>query len=185
MLNLPKSAEPLRILALDPGTTCLGTAMIRWGVGERTFTVQHARTLQDRRLNNNHIRDLHGDKIARLDDIQTQLEEALAYFQPHVVISESPFMGRFAAAFAALTECLFMVRRTVMEYNPYIALELATPKQAKAAAGVDLSIPNDKGDVQRALMADPNIVWEIDPVTLDEHAMDSVAVSSYYIRNLA
>lgn len=189
MLILPESREPFRVLALDPGSHNTGFAKWEWDFESPTFRLEDAftRVLKDTNPTYNAIRELHGLKIARMHEMADQISEVIQDFRPHAIVCESNFMGRFAAAFAALTEAVAVIRNVVYTYDRYMPLNQIDPITVKKAVGVviDRKKKSDKEDVRRALAKRTDIEWCVDLNSLDEHGVDASAIGLWYLLQLA
>lgn len=186
MLPIPTLPRPLTVIGIDPGTSSLGLSRLTWDMTSPIFTVQDSFTLHFKNNDPDYreLGELHGNKMIRLQQLKDQLQCYLLHSQPHVIISESPFMGRMANAFRALTECLLVIQQTVMEYNVQLPLLTASPYEVKQAAGVTLGKKQGmaKDDIRTALLANSLLVWKVDPLVLDEHSIDATAVALTYLR---
>lgn len=187
MIVLPEHSRDLRILGIDPGTTTMGMAVLDWPLPTDTFTVEYAYTLV---ANDNHphyraMADLHGNRTARLQQQADTLREILHLYQPHVVVAESPFMGRFAQSYGALMECVQVIRGVLLDYDFQIPLRLVDPPSVKKGVGVKLGRKTDKEDVRRALAARTDLTWKVALETLDEHSVDAIAVGLHYPLHIA
>jgi len=174
----PDDDIPYRIAAIDPGTNTLGISFLDVDLAVRSITVIESATYRaDSRVKEDSIiYESRGDRAARLHFHRLNFAALLQQFTPHAVIAESPFMGRFPAAFEALCECRDMLRSVVWQYNPRIPLELIDPPTAKKAVGA-LVQKGSKENVQACVLALPDLKWAL-PVpiqTLDEHCYDSIA----------
>lgn len=184
MFHFRPSAEPLRIVGIDPGTDTLGAACLELDLYDETITLADARTFHGSRMlqTRQQMVTVYGSRFARLD----ALEEALVdYFQmaaPHAVCSESPFLNRrFPASYAALTECMTSIKRAVMRYDARLPLATIDPASAKAHLGVS-GKSGDKSLVATAVrqlhLPNPNHVAMDD---LDEHSFDAIAIAYYQV----
>lgn len=174
----PVNDLPYRICAIDPGTNTLGISFLDVGLLQKTITVIDSTTYRaDARVREDTIvYETRGDRAARLHFHHANFSALLRQFQPHAVIAESPFMGRFPAAFEALCECRDMLRSAVWSYNPRIPLELIDPPTAKKAVGA-LVQKGSKENVRDSVLALPDLSWALPyPIELlDEHCYDSIA----------
>lgn len=173
---------PYRIAAIDPGTTTLGISFLDIDLQCRTLTVIDSATYRaDSRVNELDIYyETRGDRAARLRFHQQNFSVLLEQFQPHAVIAESPYMGRFPAAFEALCECRDMLRYALQMYNPAIPFESVDPPTAKKAVGAIVK-KGSKENVQASVLALPDLKWALSyPIELlDEHCYDSIACGYY------
>jgi hypothetical protein len=87
-------------------------------------------------------------------------------------------MGKFAQSFAALTECLFMLKQVVYNYDNYKQLELIDPPSVKKAVGAKGSGSN-KDLIKNSLMEIARLEnWHLPLIeSLDEHSVDATAVA--------
>ncbi|MNV66494.1 hypothetical protein D3C71_1592500 [compost metagenome] len=95
------------------------------------------------------------------------------------MIVEANYLGRFATAFAALVECVAMVRSAVYMYDPFMPLYQVDPSTAKINAGMERIKGTDKEDVRRAMRKRKGIVWNVNLEELDEHSVDACAIGMY------
>lgn len=184
MLAYPTSRRPFTVMGIDPGTQTLGVSLVSWDLHAPARTVETAFTLtaSDTSPMYAALREQVGKRYARLQQHYDVLLECLYQYQPHAVIAESPFGGSFPQTFAALTECIGVIRRAVMTRDPTMVLDLIDPMTVKRVAGVEMKRTNlkRKDAVADALCARPDITWGIDPSGLDEHSTDATAVAIYY-----
>lgn len=178
MLRLPPCNPIYRFIALDPGTETLGVSVFDINFAERRAYIPLVTTFKASRSNyyNDQDGNVFGDRYARLDAHRHALIQLFASYQPAAIVSESPFMGRFPQAFAALTECMSMIQSAIREYSYSMRLETVDPMTAKQAVGVSKRGSN-KELVREGVLKIPDIVFlNCDPSTLDEHSIDSIAV---------
>lgn len=188
-MELPSTAQPLRLLTIDPGTDQLGIAYLQINIDQQNLIVVDASTFSAaKRLRFDpyyqQLEVTHGSRFARLWIHQATLYHELYRWYPHEVISESPFIGRLHThAFEALVQCVHSLRETLFHYDPWMQLQLIAPMEAKKAIhrshrgvmksdvqyALDqlLNRPQDSG-----LMIHDDLDWD----GLDEHALDAIAV---------
>lgn len=187
MLSLPNHHETFRVLGIDPGSSSLGLSILEWSMESSHYVVTHAETLsltgKDFPLATEH----HGQRLSRHLELEDKLHSFLAAYKPHAIASESPFMGQFATAFKALSECLIILQRYMYLYDPHLAFHYYAPKEVKSAVGVVLT--GNKGrkkeDNQLAIFSHPQLTWHIDKTQLDDNAVDATAVALTHLRGLA
>lgn len=133
--------------------------------------------------------EIHGERYVRLLAHEENLVGYFSYWQPHNVVSESPYMGRFPQAYAALVECVNAVRRAVYRYDAFKPLIVVDPMNVKLAVGVSGKGQKrgntdqiNKHAVKAGLinlinsgnLLNPSLI-DID--ALDEHSVDALAVA--------
>lgn len=187
MLYHPHDIQPYRILAIDPGTNTLGTAIIEVDLRNLAARVTYADTHRGDMMAREYEEAMyvHGERTAKLMAHENNLHAMMRHWGVHRVVSESPYMGRFAAAFASGVECLFMIRNAIQRYSPHIALETVDPATVKKTVGVS-GKSGDKELMAKALwnLRDPSFVFNVDLNFLDEHAVDACAVGYWLTRQI-
>lgn len=186
MLPLPHSGERYRVLGIDPGSSTLGLTLLEVTLGETPLDVTYSETLTMTGREYPLAEAHHHVRLARHMELEDAFLRRLHDLQPHVIASESPFMGRFAAAFKALSECMIIVQRCAYHVNPQLGFHYYAPSQVKSAVGVNLSgrKGRTKDDNRQAVHGHPDLRWHIDPSTQDEHMVDATAVAYTHVRGL-
>lgn len=176
-------------MAIDPGTDTLGRTvidldMVTLDATIRDVATENASWLVRRNVTYQEVEYWHGARAARLTALSDTLLAQMRYWRPHLVASESPFMGRRANAYEALVEAMVMLRQTYAQYDQHRAIELVTPPEAKVAVGVRSKDWKKKEATQEAiarLLAAPAIHQlhyhaQVPYETLDEHSIDAISV---------
>ena len=180
MLQHPLDPRPLRIVGIDPGTDTLGAAALDVDLATRRVALLEVVTFSGSQMARAYpyISHVHGDRTARLRSHEENLYGYFHYLQPHNVICESPFLGRFPQAFAALTECVSYIRRAVWRYDPMMPLYLVDPPTVKLLVGVK-GKGKTKEDVKQGLLRFQGLEnpSNIDISSLDEHSVDAIVVA--------
>lgn len=184
MWELPNPPPDLRVrlLAVDPGSTTLGNALLLIDPITKTITVGDAFTLNvGRRINTHSARyEMYGAKAERLNNIYTQMGNVFYQLQPHLFIAEAPFVGRFAAAVIALVEVRDAVKAALFGYDANVMYESIDPLTAKVAVGAKV-YKGSKDNVRDCVLALQDIIWapHLRKEDLDEHSIDAIAVGYY------
>jgi Holliday junction resolvasome RuvABC endonuclease subunit len=181
MLKMPENSEPFKILSLDPGSSHLGVAILLDLLDGSDVTIDDSFTvhLKDTCPEYAELGDLHGNRVIRLMQLGDAVLNLVRTHRPHAVIVEANYLGRFATAFAALVECVAMVRSAVYMYDPFMPLYQVDPSTAKINAGMERIKGTDKEDVRRAMRKRKGIVWNVNLEELDEHSVDACAIGMY------
>lgn len=169
-------------LSIDPGTNTIGTA-INAVTTEGEWVLLHAHTTHIG-VCIPHLFDSedilkHGMRIYRALAVERAIYRMCDAWSVNHVVSESPYMNKFATAFAALTECLLSIRRGCLLYDSKIAFTLIDPSTIKVSVGVK----GNSGD--KKLMSDAvlKIAGQfIDVSCLDEHSVDAIAAGYAYYK---
>ncbi len=187
MLQMPESDEPFRVASFDPGSSNLGQALLEHGFKNEGVAVKTAYTsvLRDTHPDYSMFGELHGSRVVRLMIMRDLILDFLRTHRPHAVIVESNYLGRFATSFAALVECVAVIRSALFEYDPFIPLYMVDPTTVKTNVGMKKIKGTDKEDVRRVLVSRPDVVWgDVDHNQLDEHSIDAVAIGYYFLTQL-
>jgi Holliday junction resolvasome RuvABC endonuclease subunit len=172
-------------MGIDPGTTTLGISHVTLDTSLKTprFTIQAAQTLKAKNQHKDYLGLAfhHGELYARLQQLKDQLVPHLVEINPHIVVCESPFMGKFAQSFAALVECLMVVRQAVVAYDLHLPIVLVDPTTAKKSVGVKIQRKMHKDHVTQALRKRKDLTWKVALNDLDEHSVDATAVALHYL----
>ena len=173
--------EPFRIVSIDPGSDTLGLAHFDYDFNTRLLSLVEVETLQGHRNAkiDPEFAETHGNRIARLRSHRRVLERYFTRVKPHKVISEAPFMGQHAAAYAALVECIAYIRFALEYYDDTVPLVLIDPPTVKNGVGAPGNADKDRMR-QAVLEASKHPPFinpsRIDLTVLDEHSIDAIAV---------
>lgn len=180
MFTLPTEDVKFRICGIDPGSDTLGLSLVQVDLLSGEVDLLESSTYTGSSMLKQYplLVEIHGARTARLWAHQDNLERQFKIHRPHAVYSESPFLGRFPQAFAALTECITAIRRATFLYDPLMQLNLVDPPTVKLAVGVKAK-GTDKNDVKKGLQ---KVEWLNNPnginiESLDEHSVDSICVA--------
>lgn len=192
MFNLPDDRTPLRIAGIDPGSNTLGVSIIDVEIdAPHRATIIDARTFVGAQMLGPYreLAEVYGDRFARLRALEFSLLDYFHEMMPHSIISESPYMSRFAATYAALTECMTSIRRAVAGYNsrlPLITIDPASVKVGVKVSGksgdkelmrqavLGLTDPSHPANAHGLRLENP---YQLPLHLLDEHSIDSLAVA--------
>ncbi len=185
MLEILDSKEPFRVMSFDPGSSNLGFAIIDWD-----FEASNKPILKEAftyKLNAKHESyrsrtEQHGDRVVRMMILRDSVLEALREYTPNALVIESNYMGRFANGFAALVECVAMIRSALFDYDPFMTLYMVDPTTVKTNVGMKRIKGTTKDDVKIALVKSDKIQWNgFKADDLDEHTIDAIAIGCWYL----
>lgn len=180
MLVIPSySSSIASIIGIDPGSSNLGIGIIYYDVKTFQIVGSKAFTLNGAKLGKGSwVTKIHGDRAGRINALGEALLQVILNEEGVTdIVSESPFMSRFAQAFASLTEVVAEVRRVIINHFPWLTLHLIDPPSVKNAVGAKGNA--DKDEVKTAISNLPGFVYN-DPdefMFLDEHSTDALAVA--------
>ena len=175
-----KGCNIYRIIGIDPSSQHMGMAVIDVDVDTYRAVVVHSETLHGSKLmlQYPHIIETHGEKEARMFAQRIAFEKTFDRWEPNGVAIESPFLGRFPAAFASLTLCVEAVRNALIAHNYLLPLNQVDPPTVKNAVGV-IGRSKEKEDIRKALAELEHLTFSnaVDLSLLDEHSCDANAVA--------
>lgn len=183
MLRLPDDGvSTINIIGIDPGTTKLGVSIMEICLDTRQILNTQAMTLNGEKLANNYLLETHyGHRHSRINGMMDSVYQMLVNYQPFAVISEAPFFNPTRpAAFEALVEVIGALRSTVMRYDIFKPLISVDPSSVKNAVGAKGGA--NKVSIKEAVTMLPDINYhdKEEFASLDEHAIDSIAVNYWY-----
>lgn len=171
-----------RVLAIDPGTDTLGSAVLDVDVRVGDVEVPYAGTWHAaRRFDpDSDAAYTYGSRLARIREHQDSLVRLLEEHKPHAVACETPFIGRFAQSGMALSELFGALQLTVLEWSPNCGFLGVDNRSAKTAVGIKTK-KVQKEDVRNCVynLIDLQCINGIDLKHLDEHSIDAIAVGYY------
>ena len=186
MLLLPDSDVPIRGIGFDPGTTYTGVSISNFSRNPYHMDVIHGVTLRLDKLAK--MGDAYPDisKMYRMLELQQRLKLLYWTWLPSFGFSEAPYLDHFPGTFAALTECVTLMRNTLYECDRGLKLELIDPMTVKKYVGASgREARKNKNIVRECLKKKlPGLTISIDLDKLDEHAIDSIAVQYSGFRQL-
>lgn len=187
MLFIPNTCHQYRLLSIDPGTTTLGVSILSIDLATGLKRVELAYTLNAAKsiYRYPNIEETQGERHAKLTSHYNAVLRIMREWNVHGVVSESPYLGKFAQAFEALVECLQMLEAAVTHYNPQMELRTIDPSTVKMNVGVN-GKSNDKTLVGDAILKLPDLQFApyVDLASLDEHSWDSIAVGYGQLKSM-
>lgn len=173
--------RPYYILAVDPGTSTIGFAVLRCrhGLKPRVMyadTLDASKGVKFRQYEAEQL----GNKFVRLTIISDFVTAIYKAWPIDLVIFESPFLGRFPQSFKGLVEVTQAMKDALYQEDMHFKFTDIDPKSVKNKIGVSGG-SKDKDDMYHALLNYEDIEWGAGVFLdeLDEHAVDAVAVGLY------
>ena len=175
----------MMILAIDPGTYCTGVSvLLKENDG---IKVIFAHTIHAEKLASKvpYIEQLVDARFARNYCTKLEILKIGNLFPIDAVVSESPYMGKFAQSFAALTELIAGIRTTIFNNFPTTPFYSIDPASVKKFLGV--SGKNGDKELMRKGLERQELYYEnsIKLESLDEHSVDSIAIGLWLIHYLS
>ena len=167
-----------RILAIDPSTTTMGVAIGSIDAGSEELTLHWNETVTGKSVigNYEYLTDLYGSRFARLEGFKDYIIRLLNDWQIHSVVCEGNYLKHHPTAFAALTECVYMIRTAVLSYSTSIPVIIPDPSSVKVAVGVKGNV-SGKEPIGEALKALPiNFKQPQNINVVDHNALDAIAI---------
>ena len=186
----PVGDDVYRVVGIDPGTETLGWGVIDLDLRHCTITVVAAGTYYASRLSSSPFQDYElacGNRLQRIRLLGRAIRSLLQHYTPHRVISESPFLGRFASSYESLTQCMMGLREAVFEYDPSTILWGIDPISVKKNVGFEVKRKMSKQQLKegvRDAIRKLRLQWanNVNLEALTEHAVDAIAVALWEAR---
>lgn len=174
-----KANLSLRIMGVDPGTENLGMSLGVCDFITPSFTVVSGSTHDVKSLihkTHEYLTHYQSRNIAMYTAVYNLVYQAVHDLQPDLVICEAPYMDRrFPLSYMLLSLCSQAVEQAVKDYSIFIPFEYIDPATVKKGVGVKGNT-GDKNLMNKAVLSNPYIKGSFDLTTLDEHAIDSIAM---------
>lgn len=175
----------VRVMAVDPGTNTLGLSVHEANIETGQLIVLDAYTVNVPRIagiyKSVELETL-DEKVAKLEAIEYSIANYARSWEVTYAVSESPYMGKFPAAYGALVSCINAIRKGCIFYDSALNLEIIDPSTVKKSLGV----PGNSGDkslIDTAILVNKSInTSNIDYKVLDEHSKDSIAVGYAFLK---
>lgn len=175
------------VLSIDPGTNNLGICIAQMDLLSNKMNVIEAYTVDINivtRLYAQHIEIMYGERAAKMYAIEYLVNNILRSYPIAMLACESPYMGRFPAAFAALVECMARIYMAVYKHKQTMPFYYIDPSTVKRNLGVKGTSSN-KDEVARAVANSPYInIERLNIQYCDEHTTDAIAVGYTCFKNM-
>lgn len=174
------------LLSIDPGTYCTGVSILH--VQDKNITLLYATTIHAEKLAKEvpYIEEMTDARFARNHCTKEQIIKICMLYPIDAIACESPYMGKFAQSFAALTELISGIRMAIFTHFPITPLYSIDPASVKKFLGVS-GKSGDK-ELMRKALEKQSLLYEnsITLDALDEHAIDAIAIGlwlAHYLSN--
>lgn len=179
MLKMPEGADPtITILAIDPGSTFAGIAILKYHPDEKRIISATTELLNMPKMCKELIGvDPRDYALLRLDAFGKALSKILEDHQPDEVVAESAFFSMpSAGSFSVLVQVMDRIQIAVNQYRPYTTVYKIPPSNVKNAVGAKGDAKKDP--IKNALLKlnDLNYTGEVPMQLLSEHEIDALAV---------
>ncbi len=177
--------KPYNLLAIDPGSNNIGIAIFNINPSTNTINSIYAFTLEIERMpeTNNYDPDIYPERTMKLLKIKEVISRLLYYYIPDVVVCEAPFYNRLRpTAYGPLVEVMTVIQQCVIEYGPHIPFHKLEPSIIKKTIGAGHIA--DKDTVRKTIQANTHLISRLtyDVNTLDEHAIDAIAIGDTFLK---
>jgi Holliday junction resolvasome RuvABC endonuclease subunit len=183
-----KVPHVVRVMGIDPSTTNMGVFVVDVNIAvSAPFELVYANTIYGDKVVYDvpvQFDDTAGTSVsARSFCLARALGTLIEIYKPTVGICEDNFLGMSALTFKQLIQFVGLVRE---EFNKHdIHLSYVLPNLAKAIVGANFK-GTQKEDVRKGLLEYPWLNANgIDLSLLDEHSVDSGAVTLYRCEQIA
>ena len=168
------------LLAIDPGTTTAGYAVVIADMVTLNVIQAQAWTVNANDLITKRDWDvqLYGERFAKVAQHRHQFHQALLTYNPTIVVCEAPYYNpRRPDAYAALLEFIYAIKNELYNWDRCMELQLMGAALAKKNIGIKGN-SGDKDLVKATLSAIPEFS-NIDMLNYDEHSVDALLIAKY------
>lgn len=172
--------DDYHILSLDPGGYTTGMAVS--SINADCMTVQDAWTAELDKMAAQRPIEYEDDRTCRLAELTRAIYKYAAAWNVSAAFAEFSFLNhQRPMTYAALMEAKAYIQNGLWLYDPTLTLYGVDPPRVKVNVGVN-GKSNDKAEIRAALYKLPDLKTCIDFATLDEHAIDAIAVGYYFYK---
>ena len=184
-LAIPESYRaPYNIVSIDPGSNFLGIAVTTLDPVTNTILNITAFTIVvEYLIHTDYTRSIENIRPSKMSKIRHEMLKILDYYNPKVVVCESPFFNRLRpGAFAPLVETLYVLQSAVLEYDSTVPFMPVEPSVIKKAIGAGHICGKDEVKTVIGRNLEIQNALTTPYVTLDEHSIDAVAIGYTYLK---
>lgn len=185
MLYIPSAGSSCAsLIGIDPGSTCVGISIMKVDVVSELILSTFAYTLKLDRLGGSEwLGDLYGDRFRRIGNLKACLFQLFQQENPLCITVESPFFNQLRPqAYGVLMEVMSGIREAVSSYDMWHVPYPIDPSSVKNAVGAGGGARKEVVHAMVLNLTDLNPL--VDLRTLDEHAIDAIAVNYARYRRL-
>jgi len=187
MIKIPDNGWIATILGIDNGTNTMGAAIGELDLRTGHLHIAFAETCTASRAEGRFdgIGSVRGSLYSRRPVLREFIRWLLEEFNPGFVLSEGPFshlnIDTYFRLRVTITEA---IEEEVWIYSPNLEVEMVPPTTAKKA--VKASSYVGKEPMREAILALTEVSYarDVNPLVLDEHCIDAIAVVYYKAVNL-
>lgn len=162
-------------ISIDPGSN-LGLSVNEINPDTGEFKVIYTKTTDTELYAHHYFRETlipnFGMRYAKSEAVYQIVRHLIESWGVHLVVCESPYMGKFPQAFMSLVECIQSIRRAAADHSVELKFRMIDPSTIKKANGVK----GNKGDKNLMRVAGKRYLSEEILDKLDEHAIDASAI---------
>ena len=183
--SLFKPGSVFKLIGMDPGLMRFGLSVIEVDCYTREIVSFYSTTYYGNKLKGNkYVEESQGERLCILRALIGELEKEFEQHSALAYAIESPFYSMSSpSAFGSLNEIVSLVKQLVINHDDSKTLSLIDPPTVKKNIGAKGNA--DKTIVREnilQLFSNVNNLSLLDIESLDEHSIDSLAVSySLYI----
>lgn len=175
-----------KMLAIDPGGHKCGVSLFTFSLKEKNILSIESFTINVEKLKNDtgFPEELLRNKFLAYYKLRNEILRLLLSFKPDIIGYEAPFMNsKQPSAYGPLVSMMTLIYDAVITYNLGSEFYTIQPQQTKKAVGV--AGKKTKVVVVEAVKKVPELMGalSIDIDTLDDNAVDSIAVGWYVLKH--
>lgn len=172
--------DTITILGVDPSSTMVGFCYmnIELPTGRIVHTLAWSLDLHRTDYYSAPNAECVGDRVERIHALYKYIIDFLPSYSPDFIVCESPFSNiKFPQAGLTLSEVFSSIKLAIGHWNPCKTMYMLPPKSAKKELGDANADKTKMKNLVRGILPHINLSKDIGYESIDEHAIDAIAVA--------
>lgn len=178
---------PLRLIAIDPGSSAGGFVVMDYYIKSKTPVIifEHTYTAIEAIDGFKHLRAYHTMQAIKRLAYGIYYKGLLELYDPYVTVCEDSYFKRLPQPFRVLSEHNSNYYNISLERDPHKDFILVKPSSVKVNMGVS-SGSKDKEDMTRALLKRKDVQYGpgVDVSKFSEHTIDATCIALWFVDNM-
>jgi Holliday junction resolvasome RuvABC endonuclease subunit len=184
-LIVPEEKFIYRLMSIDPGLNNTGVAIYEINSKLGTINSINVITIITDKVDNKSglYSDNYSERDIKLYKLKDNIKSLLSYYNPYIVICESPFYSSFRpSAYAALLEVISIIKSSIIEYNINIQFTTIEPLLVKkiVGSGATKGKLDIKSCIENNYLIMSKLIKNIN--LMNEHEIDALAIGWGFLK---
>ena len=188
MLVYPENASRIvTIVGIDPGTVSLGLSAMRYDAATLKLVSVEGLTFNSEKMlaEDPVLSETHSERMSKIRAQYLNLVNMFRYYRPSFIVAESPFYNSLRpAAYGALMEVLAAIKSAAADYDNMVPFITYPPSTIKIALGAGAWAKKEEIRTRMLNMTSLPFIGPYPLDTLDEHAIDAIAVCNCHYKTI-